>query len=86
MKLSKTIINTELNHEESSFVQYLRWKMIHISNRCNERTRQLMERMTTMINHGVNKIKMNFVLFLYLNFIFIRLQIFLVIIHLFKIY
>jgi hypothetical protein len=55
-KLSYTIINTELGDEESSFIRYLRWKIIDISNRCNQRTRQLTERMKTMISLGVNEI------------------------------
>jgi hypothetical protein len=52
-KLSYTFINTELGDEESSFIRYLRWKIIDISNRCNQRTRQLTERMKTMINLGI---------------------------------
>jgi len=84
--ISYTIINTELGDEESSFINYLRWKIINISNRCNQRTRQLIERMKTMINLGVNR---NSFIFFYLSidrlFRF-RLKIFRVIIHLFKIY
>jgi hypothetical protein len=53
-KISHTIINTELGYEESSFIRYLRWKMIDLSNTYNERTRQLIERMKTMINLEVN--------------------------------
>jgi hypothetical protein len=54
-KISHTIINTELGYEESSFIRYLRWKMIDLSNIYNERTRQLIERMKTMMSLEVNK-------------------------------
>jgi hypothetical protein len=41
---------TELNYEESSFIRHLRWKMFDLSNTYNGRTRQLIERMNSMIN------------------------------------
>jgi hypothetical protein len=53
-KISHTIINTELGYEEASFIRYLRWKIIDLSHTYNERTRQLVERMKTMINLDVN--------------------------------
>jgi hypothetical protein len=56
-KISHTIINTEISYEESSFIRYLRWKIINLSNTYNERTRQLIERMKTMINLEVNTIE-----------------------------
>jgi len=54
-KISHNIINTELDYEDSSFIRYLRWKMIDLSNIYNERTRQLIERMKTMISLQVNQ-------------------------------
>lgn len=54
-KISQTIINTELDCDDLSFINYLRWKIINLSNIYNEHTRQLIERMKTMINLDVNK-------------------------------
>ena len=53
-KLSEPITTIELDHEQSSFIRYLRWKIIDLSNTSNGCTRQLIERMNTMISHGVN--------------------------------
>jgi hypothetical protein len=66
IKISQPIIRTELNHEESSFIRYLRWKMFDLCNTFNGGTRQLFERMNSMIKLGVNKI---FVSFFYCKFI-----------------
>ena len=54
-KIPQTIIEAKLNDEESSFLRYLRWTMIEISHRCNAYNRQVIERMKTMIDHGVWK-------------------------------
>jgi hypothetical protein len=45
---------TELDYEASSFIRHLRWKMFDLSNTYNGRTRQLIERMNSMIHLGVN--------------------------------
>ena len=45
---------SQLDYEQSSFIRYLRWKMFDLSNTYNGRTRQLIERMNTMIRLGVN--------------------------------
>jgi hypothetical protein len=54
-KISHPTTSTELDYEESSFIQHLRWKMFDLSNTYNGRTRQLIERMNSMIRLGVNK-------------------------------
>ena len=43
----------ELDHDESMFMQYLRQKMFNLCETYNQRTEQLIERMTSMINLGV---------------------------------
>jgi hypothetical protein len=53
-KLSEPITTIELGHEQSSFIRYLRWKMIDLCNTYNGGTRQSIERMNNMISHGVN--------------------------------
>lgn len=52
-KIPQTIIEAKLNDEESSFLRYLRWTIIEISHRYNVSTRQVIERMKTMIDRGV---------------------------------
>jgi hypothetical protein len=48
-----TTTATELDYEESSFIRHLRWKMIELANTYNGRTRQLIERMNSMIHLGI---------------------------------
>lgn len=64
-KISQTIINTQLDYEESTFIHYLRWKMINLSNIYNERTRQLIERMKAMMSLDVNKNICQIIILLY---------------------
>jgi hypothetical protein len=52
-KISHPTTMTELDYEESSFIRYLRWKMIELTNTYNGRTRQLVERMNSMIHLGI---------------------------------
>lgn len=52
-KISHPTDCTELDYDESSFIRYLRWKMFDLSNTYNGRTRQLIERMNSMIQLGV---------------------------------
>jgi len=54
-KISHPTTSTELDYEESSFIRHLRWKMFDLTNTYNGRTRQLIERMNSMIRLGVNK-------------------------------
>ena len=49
-KIPSTMIDTQLNEDESAFLRYLRWKTIEISRRCNAHLRQVIERMNTMIH------------------------------------
>lgn len=49
-KISHPTACTELDYEESSFIRHLRWKMFDLSNTYNGRTRQLIERMNSMIH------------------------------------
>ncbi|CAF0780696.1 unnamed protein product [Adineta ricciae] len=49
-KISHPTTCTELDYEESSFIRHLRWKMFDLSNTYNGRTRQLIERMNSMIH------------------------------------
>ncbi|CAF1423746.1 unnamed protein product [Adineta steineri] len=51
-KLSQPITSIELGEENSSFIQYLRSKMIDLSNTHNGCTKQLIERMNSMLNSG----------------------------------
>jgi hypothetical protein len=53
-KISHPTACTELDYEESSFIRHLRWKMFDLSNTYNGRTRQLIERMNSMIHLRVN--------------------------------
>jgi len=53
-KISHPTTSTELDYEESSFIRHLRWKMFELTNTYNGRTRQLIERMNSMIRLGVN--------------------------------
>jgi hypothetical protein len=53
-KLSEPITTIELGREQSSFIRYLRWKVIDLCNTYNGGTRQLIERMNNMTSHGVN--------------------------------
>ena len=53
-KISHPTKCTELDYEESSFIRHLRWKLFELSNTYNGRTRQLIERMNSMIQLGVN--------------------------------
>jgi hypothetical protein len=53
-KISHPTAATELDYEESSFIRHLRWKMIELTNTYNGRTRQLIERMNSMIHLGIN--------------------------------
>jgi hypothetical protein len=53
-KISHPTTSTELDYEESSFIRYLRWKMFDLTNKYNGRTRQLIERMNSMIRLRVN--------------------------------
>lgn len=55
-KISHPTTDTELNYEESSFIRHLRWKMFDLANTYNGRTRQLVERMNSMISLGVNEL------------------------------
>ncbi|CAF3395440.1 unnamed protein product [Rotaria sp. Silwood1] len=52
-KISHPTTCTELDYDESSFIRYLRWKMFDLSNTYNGRTRQLIERMNSMIHLGI---------------------------------
>ena len=49
-KISHPTTINELDYEESSFIRHLRWKMYDLSNTYNGRTRQLVERMNSMIH------------------------------------
>ncbi|UJR36452.1 hypothetical protein I4U23_029175 [Adineta vaga] len=49
-KISHPTPCTELDYEESSFIRHLRWKMFDLSNTYNGRTRQLIERMNSLIH------------------------------------
>ena len=51
--ISHPTSRTQLDHEQSSFIRYLRWKLLDLSNTYNGRTSQLIERMNSMINLGV---------------------------------
>ena len=51
--ISHPTTRTQLDHEQSSFIRYLRWKLLDLSNTYNGRTSQLIERMNTMIHLGV---------------------------------
>lgn len=53
-KISHPTSTTQLDYEESSFIRYLRWKMFDLSNTYNGRTRQLVERMHSMIRLKVD--------------------------------
>jgi hypothetical protein len=53
-KISHPTTSTVLDYEESSFIRHLRWKMFELTNTYNGRTRQLIERMNSMIRLGVN--------------------------------
>jgi hypothetical protein len=53
-KISHPTVCTELDYEESSFIRHLRWRMFDLTNTYNGRTRQLIERMNSMIHLGVN--------------------------------
>ncbi|CAF1006532.1 unnamed protein product [Rotaria magnacalcarata] len=52
-KISHPTPCTELDYDESSFIRYIRWKMFDLSNTYNGRTRQLIERMNSMIRLGI---------------------------------
>lgn len=53
-KISHPETTSELDYQQSSFIRYLRWKMVDLTNKYNGRTRQLIERMNIMINLGVS--------------------------------
>ncbi len=82
-KISHPTGDTQLDYEESSFIRHLRWRMFDLSNTYNGRTRQLIERMNSMIRLGVNK-KIG-IFFQSILSIFIRLKAFQAILHHFKI-
>ena len=52
-KISHPTTTTELDYEDSSFIRYLRWKMFDLANTYNGRTRQLIERMNSMMRLGI---------------------------------
>ena len=52
-KISHPTPATELDYEQSSFIRHLRWKMFDLANTYNGRTRQLVERMNSMIRLGI---------------------------------
>ena len=54
-KVSNPTARTELESEQSAFIRYLRRKMFDLCQTYNSRTRQLIDRMDTMIGHGVRK-------------------------------
>ena len=52
-KISHPTMFKELDYNESSFIRYLRWKMFDLNSKYNGGTRQLIERMNSMIHLGV---------------------------------
>lgn len=52
-KISHPTPASELDYEQSSFIRHLRWKMFDLVNTYNGRTRQLVERMNSMIRLGI---------------------------------
>lgn len=54
-KIAHPTTSSELSYEQSSFIRHLRWKMFDLCNTYNGRTRQLIERMNSMIHLGVSK-------------------------------
>ena len=53
-KISHPTMANELDYEQSSFTRHLRWKMFDLANTYNGRTRQLVERMNSMIRLSIN--------------------------------
>ena len=54
-KVSHPTAQTELEPEQSAFIRYLRRKMFDLCQTYNGRTRQLIDRMNTMIGLGVRR-------------------------------
>ena len=54
-KIAHPSTSSELDYEQSSFIRHLRWKMFDLCNTYNGRTRQLIERMNSMIHLGVSR-------------------------------
>ena len=58
-KIAHPTTSTILNDEESTFVRYLRRQIFDLCHTYNQRTRQLIERMNSMISQGVSRARIS---------------------------